>query len=376
LFAAVHLLLRRQSGFFSVQGQHNQNFAATRSLPLAIADYPKVRPPLYPLLLWLGARMGFRPRLVNEALLDLSLVLFWLAARRAVPQVHPAWPVALFTLLTPNYTSAYQSTAEILFVPLLLALLLALDRHLASHSDVDLGLATLAAAALNATRYFSLFGTMPVLALAALRPATSWPRRLRRTGLSAALALVPVGAWMLATYFETGYLTGADRGGERSLPHAVRHWTQLQGFAPTLELAGKTLWVDFFAPDVHATLWVVTNERNPKPVEWAAAGLALAAAVVGWRARPRASAAMAIAAALLANYLAATIALWTFGNNDPLYSRFLFPAYPLLMLLGFFLYAGVRTSSLAVRLPFFALYGALVAIHLGRDWAAVPVPFR
>ena len=75
LFALVHVLASRQTGFVSIQGQTNLWFVAHRSLGVALEEYPKVRPPLYPVLLWLAAHAGVSAAWFNQALFDATLLL-------------------------------------------------------------------------------------------------------------------------------------------------------------------------------------------------------------------------------------------------------------------------------------------------------------
>jgi len=71
------------------------------------------------------------------------------------------------------------------------------------------------------------------------------------------------------------------------------------------------------------------------------------------------------------------ITLWSLGNNDPLYTRFLYPSYPLLLLLSFGGHALVKqTQSWPAHVPFQALYAGLVGVHLWRDYQAVALPLR
>ena len=80
---------------------------------------------------------------------------------------------------------------------------------------------------------------------------------------------------------------------------------------------------------------------------------------------------------LLAAYVVLLIAVWTVGNNDPIYTRFLYPAYPLLVLLAFAAYARVRESGPAWGVVAWrALFAALLVVHALRDYQAVALPLR
>jgi hypothetical protein len=158
---------------------------------------------------------------------------------------------------------------------------------------------------------------------------------------------------------QTGYLTGDDRTAERVLPESIAHWRELRGLDDQLRLTGRTLLVDFFSPDRYAALAVVTRPIRPSPLEWAAAVLAAWALIAGlpaaWRSfAPRGLGAFSraplaspglVAAGFVGLYLAATLALWTLSNNDPIHTRFLFPVYPLVLTTSFASYAGLRRQG-------------------------------
>lgn len=382
LLGLMHVLARRQSGFLSVQGQRNVQFVANPSLVEALEAYPKLRPPLFPILQWFAARAGLRATWFNELLFGLALLVLLVYSRSALPTLHPLLPAAFFAIFNPNYVNLYQNTAEILVVPLHLLFLLLLLRRRDAAGDAGLWRLAAVASALCASRYFSLFFAVPALAFESLRRSSeAWRRRLTRTAALAAVAILPCLLWMAVTYRETGYLTGADRFEPRHLPESVQHWTQLQGFGATARLLAKTCWIDFLSPDSHASLAVVTRAYTVSTVEVAMAVLAALAALVAAAAAVRnggGDRAARLTVGLLVLYFAATLAIWSAGNNDPLYGRFLYPGYPFLVLAAFHAYAAVKRTGWGVsfRVPFWALGAALGALHLLRDWMARPVPFR
>jgi hypothetical protein len=56
-------------------------------------------------------------------------------------------------------------------------------------------------------------------------------------------------------------------------------------------------------------------------------------------------------------YLACLLVLWTAGNNDPIYTRFLYPSYAFLGLSAAHVYSHVKASAAAAaHRPFQALY--------------------
>jgi protein-S-isoprenylcysteine O-methyltransferase Ste14 len=174
--------------------------------------------------------------------------------------------------------------------------------------------------------------------------------------------------------------------GPRTFPEGAAHWAGLTGARANLTLWARTLLVDFFSPDLYAAHSVVTRPYRPSAVEWALVALtaaALAVALGAWRRRGREGEReerpeRGIVAQAFLLYNAATLLTWSFANNDPIYTRFLYPSYAFLVLLGFYAYADVRrwTASPWGPVAFKLLYAALVVIHCLRNVEAVALPVR
>jgi hypothetical protein len=382
--AAAHLLYMRQGGDLTVQSQLNERFAE-RPLESAFEKYPRLRPPLYPMALWLARRAGLQAPVFQVLAFDALLVGLGLYGRRFLGRVHPAFLVLGFAVAHFNHVNLYQRTAETLFAPLLLAFTVILWRY--HRSGRGAGWLGTVASALCLTRHFGLYLAVPLAAAhVAARRATEPRRRLIHTALVLVLALAPIGHWMWITHEQTGLWTGADRTRPRDLPESVDHWKDLTGVDDHLRLTAKTLIVDFFSPRVYAALAVVTLPYRPTAVEWALMATAVVAGVSAWRAGRRsgwrsgdspASPAWMLAE-VAAAYLALTILLWSLGNNDPIHTRFLFPVYPLLWVLLFHAYDAVKGWSAAwwERLPWQVMYAGFVAVQVARSWRAEALPVR
>jgi hypothetical protein len=390
--AAVVLLVDffywRQSADLSIQSELNLRFAGRDSLVSALERYPKLRPPLYPVLLWLAEAAGLSALRVNELIFLATLPLLYVLARRSLGGVNPIHPVLLYAVAHFNYVNLHQVTAEGLFVLLSLMLVLGLGRI--SREDegwLPLVLVTLATMGLCLTRYFAVYFAVPLLALNVLwRAPGPWIRKARDAAASLALALAPLLAWMWIARRETGFWTGVDRVAPRTFPEGALHWAGLTGAGANLRLWLKTLLVDFFSPSLYAAHGVVTRPHRPSAVEWAFVALsavALVLAVAAWRRRgaerpgdegPE----RGLVAQAFLLYNAATLLTWSFANNDPIYTRFLYPSYVFLLLLGFQAYADVRrwTASPWGPLAFKLLYASLVAVHCVRNVQAVALPVR
>jgi hypothetical protein len=280
------------------------------------------------------------------------------------------------------HVNLYQTTAETLFAPLLVAFAVLLWRYaVLARGVVWLGVAT---SLLCLTRYFGLYLATPLALVHALaargRPAG---RRVRDAAIIAVLALAPIGYWMWITHEQTGLWTGADRTAPRELPESVRHWEQLTGLDDHLLLTAKTLLVDFFSPRAYAALSVVTLPYRPSWVEWALLAIAAAAMAGGLAAWRRtgwtvSSSPAIVVAEVAAAYLALTLALWTVGNNDPIHTRFLFPVYPLVLIAAFHAFDAMveRGASWLERAPWIALYAGFMVLQAVRSWRAEPLPVR
>jgi hypothetical protein len=385
----VHALYSRQEGPLLVQGERNLRFVEY-PLVRAIERHGFLRPPLYPALLWAGARVGFPPLRVNEVLFLATLALVALYVRRALPGVHPIWPVLLLAVADANYANLHQPVAETLFVALLLALTLGLLRDAQTGDGVSLGLLAAALAGLGLTRYFALFFPAPVVGLnLLLLTPRRLPARLARTALVLTLGLAPLAGWMALARARTGYVMGEDRQAVRHLPEVVSHWRQFQGFSAHLGLTGKTLAIDALSPTHHAGLAVVTRPYGFGPIEIAglalagAAGLGLLRALARARVRELVSLSKlrtggVLITELVIAFYAATLLLWTLGNNDPINTRFLYPSYALLVLAGFHGFALVTRhgGGLIGRVPFLSLYALVFLVQVWRALYALPQPIR
>jgi hypothetical protein len=378
----------RQSADLSIQSELNLRFAGRDSLLSALERYPKLRPPLYPVLLWLAEAFGIAARRVNEIVFLATLPLLYVLARRSLGRVNPVHPVLLYTVANFNYVNLHQLTAEGLFVFLSLVLVLGLADISDEYAGwIPLALIAVATSGLCLTRYFAVYFALPLAIVNVLWLAPGpLLRRVTRLATVLAAAVVPLLVWMWIARRETGFWTGVDRLAPRTFPEGAAHWAGLVGWRANLTLWLKTLVVDFFSPTQYAAHSVVTRPYWPSLVEWALVGLsavALVVALVAWRRRGRERGSeerreRVLVAQAFVLYNVATLATWTFANNDPIYTRFLYPSYVFLILLGFYAFADVRrwTASPWAPLAFKLLYASLLAIHCIRNVEALALPVR
>lgn len=390
--AAILLLVdvtyRAQSGPRSPQSFINERYAIGSPSPWSvISNYPRHFTPLYPIVLVTAVSAGLPHERVNEILFVVAIVVFWLVARRAIGSTLAPYAVLLFAVAHFNYVNFYQYTAEALFVPLLLLLLLALMRYDERQDRSRLLTVGILLSGLFLTRYFALFFMPPVVLWVLVRSGIGGAAaRLVRGGALLVLALLPISAWMADAYAKTGHLNGIGRNPSAPFP-GIPHWNQLISFESNVRLTARTLFVDFFSLDKYAVHSVVDWPYSPTPLELAGGLLLVGAFAVAlfaaWRDRERMQPRFdALLPAVIASlYLLMTIMLWTLGGMgvtvaiDPIHTRYLFPSYPCLLLAGFGAYAFVKTSdSRAVRWPFQLLYVLLLVVHLYRDATAPVLP--
>jgi hypothetical protein len=367
--SAVFLLAALLSGpapSAGIQAVANEQFAAAESYSTALAEYKRVWPPLYPTLLFCANRIGITPRAVNLVLFAATIALLFPVGRRVAPRVHPGWWAGLYAVAGSHAANLGAAFSEALLIPLALGVLwVTLD--CAEHGrgrDYAMAGGLLAAACL--TRYFALFWLVPLAFLVLARWAPGPPRvRAVRAAVTAGAAALPVLAWMLHTRLTTGFFTGMDRFASR-LGEAQ---TTLAG---NLLHTARTLFVDGFVPGRHATHEAVGRDWHLDPIGLGAAvvacvllGACLRATRISWRTREPGSATPWLLGGLTAGYGVWLIALWTTGNNDPVYSRFVYPAYAFLGLAAAHFYSGVKSEgSTALRRPFQLLYAWMLLVQV------------
>lgn len=363
----------------SPQARMTGNFVAAPTLGDALQAYRPVRPPLYPIILRGMTGIGVPIGAVNPIFFLCLLVWAWCFIRRVAPEANPAFAMSLFTLAHFHYPILATLTSETLFTLLVALALSALAAHLREPSLRRWLVLSLLTAAACATRYIGLFWLLPFAGWHLLARAGA-PLRARvgeASGLALAV-LAPLAPWMLFAYRKTGFVSGRDRFDLRENIHR----SDLEGIAHvmlTVSQYVETLLVDFFSTRTWATHAVIDAPYQPEAWETGLVVLALASVGGGiafslrraegataWRSSPSEPVLLAQAVAVFA---ASTLFVWSIGNNDRLYGRFLYPSYPLILLCGFCLYWNVkrRGAGPALRGAFVLLFALLIGFHLFRD---------
>ncbi|HEX9724895.1 MAG TPA: hypothetical protein VGC53_11505 [Vicinamibacteria bacterium] len=360
----------KETTILSPQSQANRRFVNRESLDEALERYRNTWTPLYPMALRMAGDVGIPLRRVNQLLFYVTLAWMLWFVRRRLPDIHWWWPLLLFSLASFNYSNMYQYVPEILFVPLSLLVFSALLGYLERPSIPTLAALSLGCAAACLTKYIGLFWLVPIgAAHVLLADPSAGRRRILHACAFCLISVLPVGLWMGYQYRRTGYLTGIDRFEPRA-PSA--ELGELTSFGSNLWLTMKTALVDFFSIFQNADHATINHAYRPDWTQYAFAGTTLAIVLVNrglfrrlfdggrhdWR---------KIAGGLAVGYVVVLIALWTVGNNDPIYTRFVYPVYPFLVLLGFAAYSAARAREGVawwMRAPFWALYGLLLLVHV------------
>jgi hypothetical protein len=338
----------------SPQALANINFSQAASLAQAIEAYPKVWPPLYPITLYGAAWPGIAVGWVNHVYLSgIMLWLFLWTRHLAIRRTYQYPFLGLFALAGFHYENASFITSEMLFTLLSLLFFGAIYRYMRQPVRSLLVTAAMYAGAACITRYFSLFWLVPLGVVLIWLATPAKHARLLYPAIFALCALLPISLWMGYVYTQTGTLSGQDRFAERALPADIAYWSELTDLEDNIVLTARTFWIDFFSFSDGATHEVVNTATTLAIEGYLALLLCLAFVVVlahrfspadilsagrqkqrPVRERLRDGLQQPVPLFLLffALYILALMILWTIGNNDPIYSRFVYPSYPYLCL--------------------------------------------
>lgn len=369
-FPLIMLAVWHHPAGFVAQSRANLFAAGQASLTEALERYPKALAPLYPSILWVAGRADVSPAIFNVGAQSLLAGLLATALRRRFGATAAGLGAALWVASYPAARSAFQITAEPLFALLALGVFVLLERP-------DPSLARAAATGLLTgvtalVRYFGFFWpALPLLLVLAGAPGTVARRAMRVAAAAVLMLAIPL-PWLLHVRDVTGHISGMDRRTDVVQMKEFAHWNEHRDFGTNVAFSAKTVLIDWFSPDRIATHGVVI-ETPVSTSEWilgaAAIGLLAWGAFVARRRGPFEPGAKRLAA-FVAAYFVVLIGVWSFANNDPIYTRFLVPVYPFLILAGFALAqrAGPRLRD---RAPFALLYILCLATSLLRHARAV-----
>jgi hypothetical protein len=371
------------------QTRSNELFSRQPTYEAALDRFHWRWAPGYPTVLWVAQRARLRPDAVNLGLLWSSVAGMFLVARRRLRGTHAIWPTALFGVGSYLFYNFRQLSAEALFLPLSFLVYDGLARYATRPTVLRAVLVSAGVLALAFSRLLAIPWIGPVALAVFVAARTSRRSRVVHAGVLLAVVGAPVAGLFAHARAETGFWTGMDRRSwsARELDPSLAHWAERTGPVDQALRAAKVVWVDHLSPFRHATHEVISPPRGarksvtPGPRRfhrsiddpWNPGGLdlvlgvlavtALGALVVGRRrlgSRLALSDPGVLSAALFGMHVVLTIPLWSMSNSDPLYSRYLLPAYPWLLLALFSGYAGLREAGAPLRLamPLRALFFA------------------
>ena len=341
-----------------------------------------VWPPGYPAVLFFGHQLHIPFPWINLALLYTTFIITFLFLRRFLTILWATAGVLGLTLFSFHYYNYAQFTSEALIIPLSLLILLLLIIYKEHHSWQSLWGMSLIAALAFVSRYHILAWMLPVVSLVLLLDRR-FPvkKRLHHGGVFLGVSIIPVGLYMLINRIRTGYFTGMPRlGGYAVRPPLpdegeASYFASQVSFTDNIRLTFKTYFLDFFSQSTLAT-----HHANRLPYQFSALeiitfGLFLITMSLAihffFRRRSERHSSHAyednhvipILILAVSSYILITIAIWTTGNNDPIYTRFLYPSYPPLTILFLAIMTAIfhQTKSLFYRVPFL-LFTVLILI--------------
>ncbi len=380
---AFFLLQLEDKRLFS-QSRANLRFTRSTSIGAAIEDYPKTRPPAYPMLLRAADRAGLPKHHFNLVCFAALLVLTHGFARKYLRNVSPAVPIASLVACGAFYTNIHQVVSETLFVLVAFAIMTVVAAQRSRpRLPATLGLGVLAALG-GLTRYFGLVWTCALTGVYVLLVAggRSLKSALVHGLLFTSVVVACVSPWLLYVKQETGWYTGARRTVVRNLPPKLQHWNDQVDFVSNVTFAIKVTAIDLLSPVRFAYHDVMDGSLTTgEAVAFGAAGaLAAGALWIAIRAgvflvpkgerSPRDVLTRPAVLPLVfgASYVVTLVLVWSFSNNDPLYTRFVYPSYVFLLLSFVSLYSATKdkTSARWATAPCIVLFVAYLGLNAHR----------
>ena len=329
---------------FTLQSRENLKYANSASLMDGIKEYYKAWPPAFPTTLYLFKKIGISTLVVNLLiyLLNMGWFYFYLKKNNLNPLVKYliffSYAVGVF-----HYQNlAIQVVSEGLFIliaQVIFTLLLRYCRESNYQTIVLLGLLTSFSIL---TKYFGLFWIFPIVSVCIFIYKKDTLIGLRNVVVYGIVSILPTIPWFSWIHRTTGHLTGWSRSSER----AVSHLTDL---SHNLFFSVKTYYIDFFSRD-WASHSIITGKYNVQIWDLFVLVLLSIIAISTCKAfcdrikgKPlielnrilrdiKDDNLLLLLLTFSVSYLLVILTLWTLSNNDPIYTRFLYPSYPFLVL--------------------------------------------
>jgi hypothetical protein len=363
--------------------QSKENIAASEnpSLLSAVKNYQKTWPPVYPTALWVFAHFGFQFKYFNLFSFFILLILVWVYFRLYLENINPFFPISLLAVTHAIYINMHQPVSETLFIlfGFVIMMLIANYRNRPTlYGAFFMGLFSSIAVL---TRFFGLFWLVPIAMGHLWFSNVDRPHRVRNKHVAVFLSVFSIIAapWIVYLKISTGFFSGFDRTSPRNLPEPIAHWNQLTDFSTNVLFLLKTVLVDFFSSHSFASHDVVERDLPLKELIIFLFFVILAvwvALVVIHAHRKTHSSIKALSIKLLVSpqalpfqfaafYIISIVCVWTLTNNDPLYTRFMYPSYVFIILSMFSLYSWIKRQAATGwhNIPFYLIYFLFVTMN-------------
>ncbi len=387
----VYLLSRSHTESLSPQSLANLQFASNPSYVSGLSQYPKYWPPFYPSVLWLSSKAGITPRGFNLTCVYLCLFLVGLLSKHLLTNIHWFYVVLAVALINANYVNSYQLVAEPLLVLLAFVVLSIIVVYGQPWTSPRVVLLAVLSAISCLTRFFALCWLLPLcLAYICLDDVKSPLRkRLVHATVYCSIVALLVLPWLMMIRHSTGSFSGMDRFAPRGVYYLNGQRLPIAHiFGMNARFLIKTVFIDFLSPFRYASHPAVRSSVFPSEITAGVIALLLAslggATLVLFLHRQAGDAWSRMGRALVsqkmipvhftAAYLLWLMVLWSLGNNDPIYTRFAYPAYPLAVFSAFVAYSWIKSFTISplCRLPFvllFLLIGGINVLKAFNSWA-------
>ena len=316
----------------SPQSANNLRFTRYPEYASAFKRYTPVWPPAYPSLLWVAQQAGSKPMGTNVLLFLTSLGLMYQLARKGLSVGFSIGATGLFATSYASFINLRESVSEHLVIPLAAGVLLGLCHYVKYPRKRVLVGVTLLMAVLSITRYFGFIWMAGVVALVLICQHVRSPKVFCLRSIPVAFfSLLPIVGWSLFLKRLTGYYTAMDRVGPRRLAAVREYWNESTHFLGNVKALVKTLYLDGFDFERHASHAYVDNFTRHT---WDVGLILFLAFLLGgtvWMLRKeirRGLTAFNLLTVAVGFYLVGLVFIWTWSNNDPIYTRFVYPLYP------------------------------------------------
>jgi hypothetical protein len=235
------------------------------------------------------------------------------------------------------------------------------------------------------TRFFAFFWTLPLCLVYIWwnNSHNTIQGKVLRTGVFLGIVGILVSPWLIYLRLLTGSFSGMDRFGSRGFSKYGELLTTQDTLYTNLKAAFKTIVIDFFSPYRYASHRVI-NISSLSMFEICMTIIVLLLLVliffvicpvlyrsfrshIGGRFGDFAFADKIIPFHFASLYFVSIIVMWTLTNNDPIYTRFMYPMYLFAVLSIFSLYSSIKESTIYKKLPFILLYWLLLGVNCYKD---------